>query len=187
MAFKGRRHTRLPYDPRNKPRFLTAREKRALSYAKSKAKKCLKCIYNDNSYCTLHESWAHLVNKECYDSTKKDYNLLKTKNNHIAKNKIEKLDTNKSYKQNKSSVDTSKFTVGTKILLYDISEKDEIELEIVGPNKKDPLNFKVTKDAPLLRKIKNTKIGANFSFVTKGNDPVKYKLLSIKLPDQKSS
>jgi len=85
MAFNGKHHKKLSFDPNNKPAYLTLKEKKELQNKVRVAKKCLKCIHNFEGYCNHHKRWANVVNSKCSKSNKSE----------ISDTSSKKLDRNK--------------------------------------------------------------------------------------------
>lgn len=65
LAYIGRGHKKLAYDPNDKKTHYSLDDFKKLNEARSKARKCKKCINNDGGFCKFHSSWCYIVNAEC--------------------------------------------------------------------------------------------------------------------------
>ena len=70
-------------------------------------------------------------------------------------------------------------SIGSKVLLEDISNKEEVEYMIVGSTKADPLQFRISNESPVGRSLVGQKLGSTVNInVPMGT--IQYKIKGIK-------
>lgn len=78
----------------------------------------------------------------------------------------------------KSSLDTSKVNVGTKVKLYDEEFDEEVVYKIVGSDESDPKSGLISNQSPVGAALLGHKVGETVS-VSTPNGTVVYKILDI--------
>ena len=79
---------------------------------------------------------------------------------------------------NKSDIDTSKVSLGTKVKLYDEEFDEEVEYKIVGSDESDPKAGLISNEAPVGAALLGHKKG-EMVVVSTPNGEVRYKILAI--------
>jgi transcription elongation factor GreA len=70
-------------------------------------------------------------------------------------------------------------SIGSKVLLEDISNKEEVEYMIVGSTEADPLQFRISNESPVGRSLVGQKLGSTVNInVPMGT--IQYKIKGIK-------
>lgn len=75
-------------------------------------------------------------------------------------------------------VDLERISVGCKVKLKDMTEKEEIEFKIVGSTEADSLNGKISNEAPVGKALIGAKVGDTVKVETAAGT-FKYKVLEI--------
>lgn len=78
----------------------------------------------------------------------------------------------------KSSIDTSKVSIGTKVKLYDEEFDEEVEYKIIGSNESDPKNGLISNESPVGAALLGHKVGEEV-VVSTPNGSCVYKILGI--------
>lgn len=78
----------------------------------------------------------------------------------------------------KSSIDTSKVSIGTKVKLYDEEFDEEVEYKIIGSDESDPKNGLISNESPVGAALLGHKVG-EIVIVHTPNGDVTYKILAI--------
>ena len=78
----------------------------------------------------------------------------------------------------KSSIDTSKVSIGTKVKLYDEEFDEEVEYKIIGSNESDPKNGLISNESPVGAALLGHKEGELVTVTTPNGNCV-YKILAI--------
>ena len=78
----------------------------------------------------------------------------------------------------KSSIDTSKVSIGTKVKLYDEEFDEEVEYKIIGSNESDPKNGLISNESPVGAALLGHKEGELVTVATPNGNCV-YKILAI--------
>ncbi len=78
----------------------------------------------------------------------------------------------------KSSIDTSKVSIGTKVKLYDEEFDEEVEYKIIGSDESDPKNGLISNESPVGSALLGHKVG-EIVIVHTPNGDVTYKILAI--------
>ncbi len=78
----------------------------------------------------------------------------------------------------KSSIDTSKVSIGTKVKLYDEEFDEEVEYKIIGSDESDPKNGLISNESPVGAALLGHKVG-EIVVVHTPNGDVTYKILAI--------
>lgn len=78
----------------------------------------------------------------------------------------------------KSSIDTSKVNIGTKVKLYDEEFDEEVEYKIIGSDESDPKNGLISNESPVGAALLGHKVGEVVVVHTPNGD-VTYKILAI--------
>ena len=78
----------------------------------------------------------------------------------------------------KSSIDTSKVSIGTKVKLYDEEFEEEVEYKIIGSDESDPKNGLISNESPVGAALLGHKVG-EIVIVHTPNGDVTYKILAI--------
>ncbi len=78
----------------------------------------------------------------------------------------------------KSSIDTSKVSVGTTVKLYDEEFDEEVEYKIVGSDESDPKKGLISNESPVGSALIGNNVGT-MVVVNTPNGEVRYKILSI--------
>lgn len=78
----------------------------------------------------------------------------------------------------KSSIDTSKVNIGTKVKLYDEEFDEEVEYKIIGSDESDPKNGLISNESPVGSALLGHKVGEVVVVHTPNGD-VTYKILDI--------
>ncbi len=79
---------------------------------------------------------------------------------------------------NKSDIDTSKVSLGTKVKLYDEEFDEEVEYKIVGSDESDPKAGLISNESPVGAALLGHKKG-EMVVVSTPNGEVRYKILAI--------
>ena len=79
---------------------------------------------------------------------------------------------------NKSDIDTSKVSLGTKVKLYDEEFDEEVEYKIVGSDESDPKAGLISNESPVGAALLGHKKG-EMVVVSTPNGEVRYKILDI--------
>jgi hypothetical protein len=177
LAFRGRRHTRLKFDPKDKRYFFTFEEKQMLYEAKKKAKKCINCIYNNAGYCDKNCGWCNNVNSDCSFRMLKSEALspkqIRNGGNSKSKKSKGKSGSKKEidYKNNKSQIG-----LNSKVVLHDLVENERMTVRLVNGSPDISKNniFDITMDSLLGKKILHSKVGS----VIEVNE-FKYRVITI--------
>lgn len=78
----------------------------------------------------------------------------------------------------KSSIDTSKVSIGTKVKLYDEEFDEDVEYKIIGSNESDPKNGLISNESPVGAALLGHKVGETVIVATP-NGNCTYKILGI--------
>lgn len=78
----------------------------------------------------------------------------------------------------KSSIDTSKVSIGTKVKLYDEEFDEDVEYKIIGSNESDPKNGLISNESPVGAALLGHKVGETVVVATP-NGNCSYKILAI--------
>lgn len=78
----------------------------------------------------------------------------------------------------KSSIDTSKVSIGTKVKLYDEEFDEDVEYKIIGSNESDPKNGLISNESPVGAALLGHKVGETVIVATP-NGNCTYKILAI--------
>ncbi|ASA24700.1 transcription elongation factor GreA [Paenibacillus donghaensis] len=119
-------------------------------------------------------SYGDLKENSEYHSAKDDQSFMETRILIL-----EKMLT-KARVVDESSMDTTKVSVGSIVILNDVEYSEKIEYRIVGPAEADVLDNKISYESPLGKELLNKKVGSIVS-VNAPMGIIKYELLEIKL------
>jgi len=176
LAFRGRHHTKLKFDPRDKRYFFTYEEKQMIYEAKKKAKKCINCIYNNAGYCNKKCGWCNNVNNDC------NFRLLKSEAINQVKAIVESNSKSKNKKgklgSKKEETKENKFRIGlnSKVTLHDQIENERMTVRLVkgSPDISKNNMYDITMDSMLGKKILQAKVGSIIEI-----NEFKYRVVSI--------
>jgi transcription elongation factor GreA len=118
-------------------------------------------------------SYGDLKENSEYHSAKEDQSFMETRIMIL-----EKMLT-KAQIVDSSSVDLSKVSVGTVVILNDVEFAEKIEYRVVGPAEADVLNNKISYESPLGKELIGKKVGDIIS-VNAPMGVIQYELLEIK-------
>lgn len=118
-------------------------------------------------------SYGDLKENSEYHSAKEDQSFMETRIMIL-----EKMLT-KAQIVDSSSVDLSKVSVGTVVILNDVEFAEKIEYRVVGPAEADVLNNKISYESPLGKELIGKKVGDVIA-VNAPMGVIQYELLEIK-------
>lgn len=177
MAFRGRHHTKLKFDPRDKRYFFTYEEKQMIYDAKKKAKKCLNCIYNNAGYCDKKCGWCNSVNSDCSFRMLKSEATNQKKIQNDGNNKNKKSKDKPGFKQEvEHKKNKPQIGLNSKVVLHDLIENERLTIRLVkgSPDISKNNIYDITMDSLLGKKIVHSKVGS----IIEVNE-YKYKIMSI--------
>ena len=76
-------------------------------------------------------------------------------------------------------ISTDTVTIGSKVTIYDVEEKEELVLQIVGSNEADPFHDKISNESPVGAGLLGKKKGKTVTIITPDGSATKYKILNI--------
>ncbi len=76
-------------------------------------------------------------------------------------------------------ISTDTVTIGSKVRVLDVEEKEELVLQIVGSNEADPFNDKISNESPVGAGLLGKKKGKTVTITTPTGYQMKYKILDI--------
>lgn len=119
-------------------------------------------------------SYGDLKENSEYHSAKEDQSFMETRIMTL-----EKMLT-KAQIVDSSTMDMSKVSVGSIVILNDVEFSERIEYRVVGPAEADVLNNKISYESPLGKELIGKKVGDIIS-VNAPMGIIKYELLEIKM------
>ncbi len=118
-------------------------------------------------------SFGDLSENAEYDAAKKEQAELEER---IAK--IENMLKNVTVVED-DEISTDTVTIGSKVKVLDVEEKEELVLQIVGSNEADPFNDKISNESPVGAGLLGKKKGKTVTITTPTGYQMKYKILDI--------
>ena len=118
-------------------------------------------------------SFGDLSENAEYDAAKKEQAELEER---IAK--IEHMLKNVTVVED-DEISTDTVTIGSKVTVYDVEEKEELVLQIVGSNEADPFHDKISNESPVGAGLLGKKKGKTVTITTPAGFTTKYKILDI--------
>ncbi len=118
-------------------------------------------------------SFGDLSENAEYDAAKKEQAELEER---IAK--IENMLKNVTVVED-DEISTDTVTIGSKVKVLDVEEKEELVLQIVGSNEADPFNDKISNESPVGAGLLGKKKGKTVTITTPTGFQMKYKILDI--------
>ncbi|WP_342563536.1 transcription elongation factor GreA [Paenibacillus sp. FSL R7-0345] len=118
-------------------------------------------------------SYGDLKENSEYHSAKEDQSFMETRIMILEKMLI------KAQVVDASSMDLSKVSVGTVVILNDVEFAEKIEYRVVGPAEADVLENKISYESPLGKELLGKKVGDIIS-VNAPMGVIQYELLEIK-------
>ena len=114
-----------------------------------------------------------------YDDAKREQ-----QENEAEKHRIEEILKNYIL-IDESDLDTDIVRLGQCVTLYDYDFEEEVEYYLVGSTEADPLAGKISNESPVGAAILGKKVNEEVVVETL-DGPVKYKIVSIRIPERKS-